>query len=146
MAKLKDLDMDSIAEVGLMFIDGDIFEEVLLDEYGHVDYDFDKFNHCKKMLMKIERINPAAQLHTFLWRKRAANQELVEPLVAGSLLPVEGAYTSVLDEAKARAYSGEFGVSIVKANGHTAHYYPVKNSDAEIVGVLELTRDGEVKA
>ena len=146
MATLKDLDIDSIAKVGLMFLDGDIFETVLLDRYGHVDYDFDKFNHCKRVLMKIERINPEAKLHAYLWQKRAANLEIVEPLVVGSLIPAEGMSTSPIGEAKTKAYNGEFGVTAVKASGHTAHYYPVKNSDAEIVGVLELTKDGEVRA
>ena len=146
MAKLTDLDVNSIAEVGLMFLDGDVFETVLLDRYGHVDYDFDKFNHCKRVLMKIERINPDAKLHAYLWQKRAANAEIVEPLVVGSLIPAEGMHTSPLDAAKAKAFGGEVGATAVKASGHTAHYYPVKNSDAEIVGVLELTRDGEVKA
>ena len=146
MATLRELDMDGIAAVGLMFLDGDIFETVLLDRYGHVDYDFDKFNHCKRVLMKIERINPEAKLHAYLWQKRAANMELVEPLVVGSLIPAEGMNTSPLDEAKAKAFAGEVGVTATKASGHTAHYYPVKNSDAEIVGVLELTKDGEVRA
>ena len=146
MATLKELDMDSIAKVGLMFLDGDIFETVLLDRYGHVDYDFDKFNHCKRVLMKIERISPDEKLHAYLWQKRAANQEIVEPLVVGSLIPAEGMGTSPLDEAKAKAFNGEIGVTAVKASGHSAYYYPVKNSDAEIVGVLELTKDGEVIA
>ena len=146
MAKLTDLDVDSIAKVGLMFLDGDIFETVLLDRYGHVDYDFDKFNHCKRVLMKIERINPEAKLHAYLWQKRAANQEVVEPLVVGSLIPAEGMGTSALDAAKAEAFGGAVGVTAAKASGHMAHYYPVRNSDAEIVGVLELTKDGEVKS
>jgi len=145
MAKLKDLDIDSIAEIGLMFLNGDEFEEVLLDKYGHVDYDFDKFNHCKKVLMKLERVNRAAKIKAYLWQKRPDNLGMRVPLVAGSTIPSEGSHGNVpIEEATGRAFAGEFGTMATKANGHKAWYYPVKNSDAEIVGILELTCDGEV--
>jgi len=146
MAKLTDLDVDSIAAIGLMFLNGDDVEDMLLDKYGHVDYDFDKFNSCKKVLMKLERIAPEKALHAFLWQMRPDNAALAVPLVAASVVPSEGTKAAPLDEHKAKAFAGAYGVVAVKANGQKAWYYPVKNSDAEIVGVLELTSSGEVAA
>ena len=144
MAKLKDLDIDSIAELGLMFLNGDEFENVLLDKYGHVDYDFDKFNHCKKVLMKLERVNKAAKIKAYLWQRRPDNPGMRVPLVAGSILPSEGTGMFPIDGATDRAFAGESGTTADKTNGLKAWYYPVKNSDGEIVGILELTCEGEV--
>ena len=145
MAKRTDLDFDSIAAIGLMFLDGDCVEEILLDKYGHVDYDFDKFNHCKKVLMKIERINPELGIHAYLWQKRPDNAGLRVPIVAASTVPFEGSHNmSPIGKETEAAFGGTFGTIATKANGTQAHYYPVKNSDAEIVGILELSGDGRV--
>ena len=42
-----ELDIDSVARIGLMYLDGDQFETVLLDRFDHTDYDFDRFINVK---------------------------------------------------------------------------------------------------
>lgn len=133
-----ELDVDSIAKIGLMFMDGDSLEDVLLDKIGHTDYDFDKFNVCKIVLMKIERMNPSLKVTGIIWQHRADNCDIAIPVIAGKSLPYEGwQRTEVTDEMR-RAFEGEFGVKKTRSSMASSHYYPVKNSDCGIVGVLEL--------
>ena len=132
------LDPDAIARIGLMFLDGDGFETVLLDHVGHVDYDFDAFNRCKIVLMKIERMNPDLEVTAVLWQPRLGNLDVMLPLVAGKALPFEGWRFAVTSAEMRQAMSGVFGAVKVRAATCTSHYYPVRNSDAEIVGLLEL--------
>ena len=132
------LDADNIARIGLMYVDGDSFEQVLLDKVGHTDYDFDAFNRCKQPLMKLERINPDLQITAVLWQPHVDNPDIVLPLVAGKALPFEGwQYAQVTGEMR-RALAGEFGVTLARSAVCVSHYYPVRNSDAQIVGALEL--------
>lgn len=132
------LDVNNIARIGLMFIDGDAFESVLLDKVGHVDYDFDKFNRVKIPLMKIERINPDIAITAVLWQPRVDNQDILLPLIAGKALPFEGWQRAVVTPETRRALQGEFGVVLRRSSACNSHYYPVRNSDAEVVGLLEL--------
>ncbi|MDR1440489.1 MAG: hypothetical protein LBJ10_11010 [Clostridiales bacterium] len=132
-----DLDIDSVAHIGLLFLDGDSLEGALLDKYGHTDYDFDKFNACKKSIMKIERMNPSLKLTAALWQKRPDNASMAVPVVAGRALPSEGFAPSPVSPEMEAAFSGCSSWA-ERGTGGASHYYPVKNSDAEIVGVLEL--------
>ena len=138
MANCTELDADSVARIGLMFLDGDSLEEVLLDPYGHPDYDFDRFNACKIALLKIERINPALQAYAILWQRRPDNPVLAVPVVAGSALPVEGYQPTRISPALSSALKGEFGTLTEREAGCCSRYYPVYNSDGEPVGALEL--------
>lgn len=138
MATYLELDADSVARIGLMFLDGDSLEEILLDRYGHPDYDFDNFNRCKIALMKLERMNPTLGLTAVLWQLRPDNEELATPVAAGSALPLEGYRPCPASEALKQALAGEFGVAAARSGTCTSHYYPVRNSDGEIVGALEL--------
>ena len=132
------LDPDNIARIGLMFIDGDSFESVLLDKLGHVDYDFDAFNRCKIPLMKIERMNPELEITAILWQPRLVNPDIMVPLVAGKALPFEGWQFAVVNDEMRRALAGEFGAVKRRSHACQSHYYPLRNSDAETVGLLEL--------
>lgn len=132
------LDPDNIARIGLMFIDGDSFESVLLDKIGHVDYDFDKFNRCKIPLMKVERMNPDLEITAVLWQPKLTNPDIMLPLVAGKALPFEGWQFAVMNDEMRRAWNGEFGSVKKRSSVCSSHYYPLKNSDAETVGLLEL--------
>jgi hypothetical protein len=137
VATYKDLDIDSVARIGLLFLDGDSLEEVLLDRYGHPDYDFDKFNNCKRIIMKIERMNPTLGLTAILWQKRPDNDRIVVPVVTGNALPLTGFRSTESSPAMEAAFTGRIA-SAKRQEGGTSYYYPVKNSDAEIVGILEL--------
>jgi len=132
------LDPDNIARIGLMFIDGDSFENVLLDKIGHVDYDFDAFNRCKIPLMKVERMNPDLEITAILWQPKPINPDVMLPLVAGKALPFEGWQFAVMNDEMRRALNGEFGSVKKRSSVCNSHYYPLRNSDAEIVGLLEL--------
>ena len=134
----RQLDVDNIARIGLMFVDGDSFENVLIDRIGHVDYDFDAFNRCKIPLMKIEKINPDLKITAAMWQYRADNHEYALPLVAGQALPFEGWARALVNPEMRRAFGGEFGPVKTRSAACNSHYYPIKNSNAEIVGVLEL--------
>jgi hypothetical protein len=136
MAKRIELDADSVAEIGLMFLDGDCLEEILLDKYGHTDYDFDNFNACKKWVMRIERLNPKLGLTAVLWQLRPDNNDFAVPVVAGKAMPLSG-FRGTFTETELRAALN--GTPAIRENGESyCHFYPVKNSDAEIVGALEL--------
>ncbi|MDR1061287.1 MAG: hypothetical protein LBL83_08805 [Clostridiales bacterium] len=139
MASYLELDVDSVARIGLIFLDGDSLEDILLDKYGHTDYDFDKFNACKKAIMKIERLNPSLEITAILWQRRPDSASMAVPVVAGRALPLEGHAPSPVSPALEAAFSGR-AASAERESGGTSHYYPVKNIDAEIVGALELLR------
>lgn len=145
MTTYQELDIDSIARIGLLFLNGDSLEEILLDKYGHVDYDFDNFNDCKKTIMRIERINPQAALCAVLWQLRPDNAEMAVPVVASASLPLEGWQTCPVPQGVAGVLQGENTVVVERENKIVSHYYPVKNSDAEPVGVLELISGNRVK-
>ena len=138
MSGYRSLDIDNVARIGLMYIDGDRFEEILLDKLGHTDYHFENFNVVKKAVSKLEKINPDLNLIAVLWQRRINNEDAVVPLVAGHALPVEGWRRRKINEEMRVTYdTGEKQV-YARENGAVSYYYPVKNSNAEIVGVLEL--------
>lgn len=138
MAHHLDLDIDSIAHIGLIYLDGDSLESILLDAYGHVDYDFDNFNACKISLMHMQRINPSLGLIAILWQAKPDNPAMAAPLVASGSLPLEGHGISPVSAELSQAFKGQWAVVRPRKQGGSSHYYPVKNSDGEIVGALEL--------
>ena len=140
MSSIQDLTLDSIASIGLMFLDGDTFETVLIGAHDRqVDYEFDKFNKCKATVMKIERLNPEKNLTVFLWQLRPDNPDVILPLVAGRQLPRTGYSGITVTPPIAAALKGKFGGCITEyEGGGSSHYYPIRNSDDEVVGVLEL--------
>ena len=139
MASYYDLDVDSVAKIGLMFLNGDALEDVIRDKYNDfLNYMFDNFNECRKVVLKMERINPALALCAILWQKRADNSDKVIPVVVGNSLPIEGWQKSNILPEQKKAFDGESGVVLKRADGTVSHYYPILNSDCDIVGVLEL--------
>jgi len=124
------------ARIGLMFLDADAFENVLIDKVGHVDYHFENFNTVKKAVMKIERMRPELELTVIVWQRRYDNPEVALPLVAGKSLPVEGYSHAHINDGMRAAFAG--GTGSFERDKSISHYFPVRNSDADIVGVLEL--------
>jgi hypothetical protein len=138
MSDCRILDIDNVARIGLMYIDGDTLEDILVEKLGHTDYVFENFNIVKKSLMKLEKINPELRLISEIWQRRIDNEDAVFPAVAGRALPIEGSGRRKINRELKAVF--ETGVKQVldRGNGVTSYYYPVKNSDAEIVGALEL--------
>ncbi len=134
---MRSLTLAEVARIARMYLDGDRVETLLLDKTGHVDYDFESFNIVKASLMKAERIHPELNYSLILWTKRAGKRNIVEPVVCASVLPVEGWRETKANDSLIRALSGEEDVCFVRDNSHSA-YYPVYNSDHEIVGALEF--------
>ncbi|QHT59391.1 hypothetical protein GXP70_05005 [Paenibacillus lycopersici] len=143
MATYQELDIDSVVRIGLMYLDGDRFEEVLLDRHGHTDYDFARFTDVKNDLTRLENINPQLGLCAVLWQLHPANRQVAVPVVAGKSLPLEDWTRSAANpELLLAMESGR--PQVKKRDGRRlSRYYPVRNSDDEIVGVLELLQGME---
>ena len=129
---------DRVARIGLMYLDGDAFETMLLDRSGDTDYDFDNFVQVKRSLSFLERIEEEAKLCAVLWQAYRDNPSLSVPVAAGSSLPLEGwTRTRTSKELQAVYSRGERPVRTDPVAGTTHYYYPVRNSDDDIVGALE---------
>ena len=138
------LDVTGVAETGLIFLNGDLLETVLIDKVGQMDYIFDEFNELKRVVMKIERINPELELTCILWKPTYENDEVAEPLVCGNQHPTEGWGYSPMNCAMKKAYKGESAV-LTRENGPTSNYFPIYNSDHEIVGFMELLSNVKIR-
>ena len=143
------LDVDNVARIGLMYIDGDKLETVLLNKTSastdDITYDHAQFNELKMALLKLEKINPDLNLSALLWQQRPGNPDVVMPIVVGSALPCEGPdFPFASDDMKAVFRTGE-SHSVTKNCGCMAHYYAVRNSDELIAGVLELFQSAVAK-
>lgn len=138
MANYLELDLDSVVRIGLMYLDGDQFEDVQLDRYGDTDYDFDRFANVKNALTRLENINPSLALCATLWQFHPKNPRLAVPVVAGKSLPPEGWTRTLAPEPMMLARDSGLPQTRDRGQGLVSTYYPVKNSDGEIVGVLEL--------
>ena len=134
---MRSLTIMEVARIARMYLDGDRVETLLLDKTGHVDYDFESFNIVKASLMKAERIHPELKYSIILWTPRAGKRNVVEPIVCASVLPVEGWREINANESQIKALSGEENVPFTRDNS-TSTYFPVYNSDHEIVGAMEF--------
>jgi len=136
------LDIDNVARIGLMFIDGDKLEEVLLDklstDYDDINYHHEYFMELKTTLMKIEKINPDLSLFAILWQLRPDNDNLSVPVIAGGSLPVERWFVTPVNEEMRKVFRTGKPAVFHRSGDASSYYYPVRNSAAEIVGVLEL--------
>ena len=144
MSTRAQLDITGVAEIGLLFLNGDLMETVLIDKVGQMDYVFDEFNELKRVVMKIERLNPELKLTCILWKPTYENDEIAEPLVCGNQHPTEGWGYSPMNDAMKQAYKGENSV-FARANGPVSNYFPIYNSDHEIVGFMELLSNIKVR-
>lgn len=132
-----------IARIGVLFLRGDELEDVMplerrsYDNGDEIDYHEVPFNSLKRVLLLIERIDPTQELVTALWTVRPDNLSAGEVLVAGGGLPSEGPEIVELNPDIRRAFAGVPTYSARKPGGTV--YYPLHNSDYEIVGVLEVS-------
>lgn len=131
-------DIDGLARIALLFLSGDDLEHVLVDRRLYTDYRFDEFNRLKAVLTKVERLEPNLDVSAILWRLFPGNPYLAEPLIAGNALPNTSWWRTASNEPMRKAgLDGENTVYEWKGRG-VSHYYPVRNGDEDIVGVLEL--------
>lgn len=145
-----------IARIGALFIPGDMLECVMPEERreyplivgetysefavgDEVDFVEENFNALKRMLLLTERIDPARKTYAALWVRRPENPARGEVMVAGGALPAEGYVIQPLWAEILRAFEGQ-PTRWERNNGETV-YYPIRNTDEEIVGVLEMTAD-----
>lgn len=130
--------IDGIARIGLLFLDGDDFEEVLIDQEAHTDYRFAPFNRLRSCLSKIEVLNPQLDVSAILWRFIPGNSYVAEPIIVGNALPQTGWRRIYAGPMLRQAYlTGGRAVQEYGA-GCASYYYGFRNSDQDIVGVLEL--------
>lgn len=143
-----------IARIGALFVPGDMLEDVMPPERreypllvdsslsrfalgDEVDFVEEHFNALKRVLLLTERIDSSRQPYAALWIRRPEAPSLGEVMVAGGALPSEGSHIQELWPEILRAFSG-LPTRWDRGAGQTV-YYPIRNSDEEIVGVLELT-------
>lgn len=142
------LDIDTIARIGLMFIEGDLLARVLVDPYtcddDDTDYDAEAFNALKKTLMKLERMNPEQEINCVLWQWYPANRLMATPAVAGKALPATGWRITPCSAPLYSCLRGAAAVKTILGDGRRTHFYPVKASDDAVVGALEITDSGEM--
>ena len=157
-------DVAEVARIGLLFLDGDALEHILRDtvstDQDDIDYDYDSFNCLKITLMRIERIRPDLRLFAALWQFRPDNPGAAAAVVCGSkkccgvgpiLWPPANAPYWVAQPAAPellKAFQSSNAVQRLWSGG-ASWYFPVKDSDDEITGVLELRRfdpDSEASA
>ena len=139
------LDIDNIARIGLLFIDGDKFENVLIDklslDFDDINYFHDDFMELKVSLLKLSLINPDMDIKPVLWQPRPDNPRMAVPVVIGTSLPKEGPIGTDVVDANPEVYKTYTeGTPTVKKreDGSSSYYYAVKNSDNDVVGALEL--------
>lgn len=153
-----------VARIGLLFLDGDALEQAQREhasaDQDDIDYEYASFNSLKATLLRIERIRPDLRLFAALWQPQAGNPTVVAPVVCGSKkscgagpihwppspAPYWVAQPANPDMRKA-IHTGEPVLYLWP--GGASWYYPVRNSDFEIAGLLELRRfdpDGEASA
>jgi hypothetical protein len=145
-----------IARLGALFLPGDMLENVMPPERreyplrvagstsqfavsDEVDFVEDHFNALKRVLLLTERIQPDREPYAALWIRRPENPSLCEVMVAGGGLPAEGCDIQPLWPEIQRAFTG-LPTRWDRDDGQTV-YYPIRNSDEEIIGVLELSEN-----
>ena len=125
--------IDGIARIGLLFLDGDDFEEVLIDQEAHTDYRFAPFNRLRSCLSKIEVLDPQLDVSAILWRFIPGNSYVAEPIIAGNALPQTGWRRIYAGPMLRQAYlTGGRAVQEYGA-GCASYYYGFRNSDQDIV-------------
>ena len=150
-------DLMEIARIGALYIPGDVLEEVMPPERreypklavkggkfalgDEIDFNEVQFNTLKRLLLLTERIDEGRQAASALWIRRPEDPGSVEVMVAGRALPEEGYNIIPIWPEIERAFNGR-PTRRRRPNGETV-YYPIRNSDEEIVGVLEISEPKE---
>ncbi|PYI54812.1 hypothetical protein [Paenibacillus flagellatus] len=132
-----------IARIGALFLSGDWIEEALPPKYraypngDELDFEEIPYNAVKRTLLLTERIDPSSGAIAAVWVRRPDDPDKGEVLVAGKALPIEGPDIIVLGAEIRRAFSG-LPTRRKRPVGESV-YVPVRNSEDDIVGVLEVS-------
>lgn len=135
-----------IAYIAALYIEGDDLEEVMephrrvYPNGDEIDFDEERFNRLKIALLRAERISPERQVLAVLWVRRPDDESKCEVMVAGRGLPPEGPGILQVWPEIARAFGG-MPTRKLRTAGETV-YYPIRNSNHELVGALELSAAG----
>ena len=154
----RELDIENIGRIGVMFIDGDLLRDVLVDpltcDEDDTDYNIPAFNKLKSVLSKIERMNPDIYLTGTLWQWYPRNARMASPAVVGTSMPKAATEGRKMDPQTgwmitdcspplAAAMKNETVTFYEYADGRKTYYFPVMTSAGDVVGALELSEGGK---
>jgi len=141
------LDIANIGRIGQIFIDGDILPDILMDPFtcddDNTDYNIEVFNKLKITLMKIERLNPDIYLTGAIWSWYKANKRMATPVIAGRAQPSVGWVISPCNDELQRTLSEDVETVRNWEDGKTSYYFPIRTSECDVVGALELIAGSE---
>lgn len=141
------LDIETIARIGLMFLDGDALRDVLVDpltgDDDDTDYNAGHFNALKKALMKIERFDPDRYITGLLWQWHHINRKLAIPAVAGKALPATGWRAVPCTQELYDCMTKRVPTSRAAGEDRVSYFYPILSSASDVVGALELVDGGK---
>lgn len=134
-----------IARIGSLFLCGDWLEQAMTPERraytsgDDIDFEENSFNAVKRTLLLTERIDLSRRdITCCLWVRRPDDPDRAETLIAGRTLPAEGHHIIEMGPELGRAFGG-MPTARFRSPVLETVYYPVRNSDEEIVGVLEVS-------
>lgn len=139
------LSTKDIARIALLFLDGDAFENVIPERwrefknFDDLDYNEQEFNQLKVALMKTEQLRRG--IAAVLWRRRPDDASKGEIVVAASTSSTwaPGRGIIPLPARLIRCFEkGDWVTIFHRKKGTRSYYAPLRNSDDEIVGALEL--------
>ena len=144
---MRTLDIQNIGRIGQMFIDGDLLQNVMADpltcDEDDTNYNIPVFNTLKKVLMKIERMNPDIYYSGIIWLWYPANKRMVIPAVVGRHLSADfSAGPWLINNAPpemAEAMQSNKNTAAAGSHGHKTYYFPIATAAGDVVGVLDLT-------
>ena len=141
------LDIENIGRIGQMFLNADILGNILVDRFtcddDDTDYNIEVFNELKITLMKIERLNPDIYITGAVWYWYPANKKMAAPVIAGRAQAAVGWVISPCNEALYKCMSEDVNTSTAMPEGKTVHYFPLRDSNCDVIGALELTEGAE---
>lgn len=136
------LDIENIGRIGLMFLDGDLLDKLLIDPFtcdeDDTDYDIPAFNALKRALMKIERMNPDMHIAGDIWISYRANKRMGVPVIAGKQHTDAGWIIAPLNEYLQKTLNEGINTRRIAPDGNEIWYFPITDTCGRVAGALEL--------
>lgn len=151
------MDIRDIARIGLLFLSGDDVQRAMTmpdwRDSDYIDFDHQRFNSVKQVLLRIERIDPGQRLFCAVWTRRPDDANACEVIALGSkrawgprplvwppspepfweIMPMFDALSEALEGAASRA----------AYPGAESWFFPIRDSETEIAGALELRKHAQ---
>lgn len=153
------MDICDIARIGLLFLNGDDIPQAMTmpdwTNSDYIDFDHQRFNAIKQVLLRIERIDPEQHIFCAVWTRRPDDANACEAIVLGSKHawgarpiawpPSSEPFWEIMPmfDALSEALGGA-DVSHIAYSGAESWFFPIRDSETEIVGALELRRSTDV--